>query len=181
MDIFLTTIVSVLASLVGARELTHQALATARQKINEARSKEHIWTSIFYCLGLPASLLSVAAGATVLATNHKGFVAVFSFASAILTGAVTYLKPDARMQEAKTKAERWEEQELLLKELELGGLSDENLTAEEVQRKLEPIIKRQRLLILGRDPDDKPSTATPPQKRQRNPKSDRLPNTFGRG
>jgi hypothetical protein len=155
----LVLIATLAASALGAREVAEEALRTAIDRINAERRSETFWKKVFYAIGLPSTILSAAAGVTVVTWDNKVITAILAFASAVLGALFTFLRPDARMEAARRKADQWEAQKLAITVLEKVDLGDEQLDHDEVVRRLRPILDEQVRLLTGELPPSQISAA----------------------
>jgi len=86
---------------------------------------------------------------TVVASLSPWVPATLAFTAAVVGAAVTFLKPEAQMQEQKQEAEKWEDEKLYLETALAIDLSDDDLDRDELLRRLQPLLDRHHQRLTG--------------------------------
>jgi hypothetical protein len=148
----LTLVAALAASAVQpARDLISQRVKWAMDAVSKAQRRQRVWTIIHYALGLLAAIASAAAGVTVVASLRPWIPATLAFTAAVVGAAVTFLKPEAQMQEQKQEAEKWEDEKLYLETALAIDLSDDDLDRDELMRRLQPLLDRHHQRLTRED------------------------------
>ncbi len=85
-----------------AGRIEEDSIHSAKSHFNAADS----WRIRHYWLGVPATMLGVAAGAAIV-KNRPEAAQIFSLTATILTGLLTFLKPGERAAQHKTVADQY--------------------------------------------------------------------------